>query len=94
MSRRTTAIWVSTISAAVLSLSAGASERKALEIGNGSDFFVSTTSQGTAAQGIIGTGKQGIIGTGKNPQGIIGTGKQGIIGTGKNAQGIIGTGRS
>ena len=75
MTRRVTAIWVSTISAAVLSLSAGAAEKKALEIGNGAEFSVSTNSQGTAAQGIIGTGKtQGIIGTGKT-QGIIGTGR-------------------
>ena len=94
MSRRATAIWVSVIGAAVLSLSAGAAEKKALEIGNASDFFASTTSQGTAAKGIIGTGPQGIIGTGKAAEGIIGTGPQGIIGTGKAAQGIIGTGRS
>ena len=94
MAKRSAAILISTIAAAV-AFSATAADRK-MEIGKSNNVLVSASAQRTAANGIIGTGvhSNGIIGTGVHSNGIIGTGvhSNGIIGTGVHSNGIIGTG--
>jgi hypothetical protein len=94
MSNKSTAIFVTAITAAVLSTGASAADKKAL-VGSTLEPTASSLQRSTA-NGIIGTGADGdgIIGTGADGAGIIGTGADGagIIGTGAAAEGIIGTG--